>query len=72
MLLKFSTLLQGILYLDDLLINENPCFEQMVYQIYPAELQSSDTEAPFLDLDSSINNIIVSSEIYDKRAPCQT
>ena len=43
----------------------------MVGQIYPTELQlnkanSSDTEAPFLDLNSSITNGIVSSKIYDK------
>ena len=41
-------------YLDDLLNNDNPYFEQMVGQIYPNELQLnnanfSDTEAPFLD-----------------------
>ena len=50
----------------------NPYFEQMVGQIYPTELQlnkanSSDTEAPFLDLNLSITNVIVSSKIYDKR-----
>ena len=44
----------------------------MVGQIYPAELQlnkanSSDTEAPFLDLNLSITNGIISSKIYDKR-----
>ena len=44
----------------------------MVGQIYPTELQfnkanSSDTEAPFLDLNVSITNGIVSSKIYDKR-----
>ena len=44
----------------------------MVGQIYPTELQlnkanSSDTEAPFLDLNLSITNDIVSSKIYDKR-----
>ena len=38
---------------------------------YPTELQlnkanSSDTEAPFLDLNLSITNGIVSSKIYDK------
>ena len=54
-------------YLDDLLN-----IEQMVGQIYPTELQlnktnSSDTEAPFLDLNLSITNGIVSSKIYDKR-----
>ena len=44
----------------------------MVGQIYPTELQlnkanSSDTEAPFLDLDLPITNGIVSSKIYEKR-----
>ena len=43
----------------------------MVSQIYPTELQlnnanSSDTEAPFLDLNLSITDGIVSSKIYDK------
>ena len=43
----------------------------MVGQIHPTELQlnkanSSDTEAPFLDLNLSITNDIVSS-IYDQR-----
>ena len=59
-------------YLDDLLNIDNPYFEQMVGQIYPTELQlnkvnSSDTEAPFFDLNLSITNGIVSSKIYDKR-----
>ena len=59
-------------YLDDLLNIDNPYFEQMVDQIYPAEPQlnkanSSHTEAPFLDLNLSITNGIVSSKIYDKR-----
>ena len=44
----------------------------MVGQIYPTELQlnkanSSDTEAPFLDLNLSITNGIASSKIYDKK-----
>ena len=44
----------------------------MVGQLYPTELQlnkanSSDTEAPFLELNLSITNGIVSSKIYDKR-----
>ena len=44
----------------------------MVGQIYPTELQlnkanSSNTEAPFLDLNLSITNGIVSSKIYDKQ-----
>ena len=59
-------------YLDGLLNIDNPYFEQMVGQIYPAELQlkkanSSDTEAPFLDLNLSLTNGIVSSKIYDER-----
>ena len=58
-------------YLDDLVNIDNPYFEQMVGQIYPAELQlnkanSSDTEARFLDLNLSITNDIDSSKIYDK------
>ena len=52
-----------------------PYFEGMVnriYRIYPPELRSnkantSDTEAPFLDLYLSISNGFVSSKIYDKR-----
>ena len=59
-------------YLDDLLNIDNPYFEQMVGQIYPTELQlnkanSSDTEAPFLDLTLSTADGIVSSKIYYKR-----
>ena len=46
-------------YLDDLLNIDNPYFEGMVNQIYPSELQlnkanTSDTEAPFLDLHHSV------------------
>ena len=59
-------------YLDDLLNIDNPYFEGMVYQIYPCELQlnkanTSDTEAPFLNLHLFIPNGFVSSKIYDKR-----
>ena len=59
-------------YLDDLLNIDNPYFEGMVNQIYPSELQlnkanTSDTEAPFLDLHLSISNDFVSSNIFDKR-----
>ena len=55
-------------YLDELLNIDNPYFGQMVDQIYPTELQlnkanSSDTEAPSLDLNLSITNVIVSSKI---------
>ena len=44
----------------------------MVSQIYPSELQlnnvnTSNTEAAFLDLHLSISNDIVSIKIYDKR-----
>ena len=59
-------------YLDDLLNIDNPYFEDMVNHIYPCELQlnktnTSDTEAPFLDLHLSISNGFVASKIYDKR-----
>ena len=58
-------------YLDDLLNIDSPYFEGMVNRIYPPELQlnkanTSDTEAPFLDLHLSISNGFVSSKIYDK------
>ena len=44
----------------------------MVIRIYPPELQlnkanTSDTEAPFLDLHLSISNGFASSKIYYKR-----
>ena len=41
----------------------------MVSQINPTGLQANsfDIEAPFLDMDLSIANGIVSSKIYDKR-----
>ena len=59
-------------YLDDLLNIDNISFELMVNRIYPAELllnkaNSSDTEAPFLDLNLSISNGTVSTKIYNKR-----
>ena len=58
-------------YLDDLFNIDNPYFEGMVNRIYPPEQQlnkanTSDTEAPFLDLHLSISNGFVSSKIYDK------
>ena len=57
-------------YLDDLLNIDNIYFDQMVDRIYPTELQlnranSSDTEAPFLDLNPCISNGTVSTKIYD-------
>ena len=63
-------------YLGDLLNIDNPYFEGMVNRICPPELQlnqalnkanTSDTEAPFLDLHLSISNGFVSSKIHDKR-----
>ena len=60
-------------YLDHNILNiNNVYFDNMVSQIYPAELQLnkaniSDTEASFLDLHLSITNDIVSTKIYDKR-----
>ena len=56
----------------ELLNIDNPYFEGMVNRIYTPELQlnkanTSDTEAPFLDLHLSISNGFVSSKIYDKR-----
>ena len=59
-------------YLDDFLNIDNIYFEQMVNRIYSAELQlnkanSSDTEAPFWDLNLSITNGTDSTKIYDKR-----
>ena len=53
----------------DLLNTDNPYFEGMVSQISPAELKSnkantSDTEAPFIDLHLSILVEFVSSKIY--------
>ena len=59
-------------YLDDLLNIDKSYFEGMVNQIYTPEIQlnkanTTDTEAPFLDLHLSIANGFVSSKIYDKR-----
>ena len=59
-------------YLDELLNINNIYFDQTVDRIYPTELQlnrasSSDTEAPFLDLNLCISNGTFSTKIYDKR-----
>ena len=58
--------------LGDLHNIDNPYFEGMCNQIYPPQLKlnkdnTSDTEAPFLDLHLSISNSSVSSKIYGKR-----
>ena len=54
-------------YLDDILNTNNFCFDSMVSQIYPSDLQlykanTSDTEAAFLELHLSTSNDIVSSK----------
>ena len=59
-------------YLDDLLNIDNTYFDGLVKQIYSSELQlnmanSSDTEAPFLDLHLTISDGFVSSKSHDKR-----
>ena len=59
-------------YLDDLSNIDNPYFGGMVNRIYPTQLQlnranTSDTEAPCLDLHLTISNGFGSSKIYDKR-----
>ena len=59
-------------YLDGILSVGNVCFDGVVGQVCPSELQlnkanASDTEAAFLDLHLSISNDIVSTKIYDKR-----
>ena len=59
-------------YLDDFLNIDNIYIDQMADRIYSTELQlnranSSDTEAPFLDLNLCISNGTVSTKFYDKR-----
>ena len=54
-------------YLDNLLNIDNIYFDQMVDRIYPTEIQlnraiSSDTDAPFLDLNLYISNGTVSTK----------
>ena len=56
----------------DKLVARNPYFEGIVNQIYPPELRwnivnTTDTEAPFLDLHLSIANGFVPSKICDER-----
>ena len=59
-------------YLDGILSINDIYFDNIVSQIYPAELQlnktnTSDTEISFLNLHLTISNDIVSTKIYDKR-----
>ena len=60
-------------YLDEILNIDliNPYFKGMVNKIYPRELKlnkanTTDTKAPFLDLQLSVANEFVTSKIYDK------
>ena len=58
-------------YLYELLNIDNPYFEGMLSQIYPAELQFNqvniaDAEGSFLDLQLSILDGFVSSKICEK------
>ena len=58
-------------YLDDILNIDNVYLDNIASHIYPSELQlikinTSDTEAAFLDLLLLISNGIVSSKFYDK------
>ena len=60
-------------YLEDISNINNVYFDNMVSQICPSECQlkkvnTSDTEAAFLDMHLSISNDIVSTEIYDNCA----
>ena len=57
-------------YFDDLLDIGNIYFDQIVNRIYPTELRlnkanSSDTEAPFLDLNLCIYHGTISIKIYN-------
>ena len=73
MINRLISLVLSILYIQILGWNlniNNFYYDNMVSQIYPAELQlnktnTSDTEVSFLNL--SISTDIVSTKIYDKR-----
>ena len=59
-------------YLDGILNISNFYFDNMVSQIYAAELclniaNTSDTKVSFMDLHLSLANDNVSTKIYDKR-----
>ena len=61
-----------LIKLCSMLYTDKTYVEGMVKQIYASELKlnkgnSSDTEAPFLDLHLIISDGFVSSKIYDKR-----
>ena len=58
-------------YFDDRLNIDNTYFDGMINQIYPSNLQlnktnSSDTDAPFLDLHLTMYDGFVAFKIYDK------
>ena len=54
-------------YLDDLLNIDNNYFDGLISQIYPSKANSSETEAPFLELHLSILDGFISCKIYGKR-----
>ena len=60
-------------YIDDLLVlNDNGHFDSVYTDIYPQALElkytaRSRTNASFLDMDISINNIIFNKKLFDKR-----
>ena len=57
-------------YLDDLLNIDNPYSEQMIDISFLTSVKmvnSSDTEVPYLVLNLSITNDMVSSQSYDKQ-----
>ena len=55
-----------LVYLDDLLNIDNSYLEYIPLNFSLNKTHSSDTEAPSLDLDLSIKNVIVTTKIYDK------
>ena len=60
------------IYFDDILNINNVYFDNIVSQTYPSGLKlnnvnTSDTEAVFLEVHLSFSNDIVSNKIYDER-----
>ena len=59
-------------YLDDILIIDNPEFEQHISDIYPVELQLNkantfDKETPSLDWNIKVVDDDIHTSVYDKR-----
>ena len=68
--MTIKLMLLRLRYLDALLNIDNPYFQSMVNQIYPPELQlnkanTTDIEAPFLDLHISITNGFVTPKMIN-------